>query len=65
MAVQYYGAAIGAQKAVDVTEDTSTTSAVIELAVTYTTLGMSKHHVLNALSALREYILQDAWPPNT
>lgn len=65
MASKYYGAALGAQRAVDVTEDTSTTSKAIELVVVYDTSGLLKHHVLAAIDAIREYILKDEWPPNT
>lgn len=63
MATRYYGVPLGGKSAAEVTEDSSTTSAVIELAVVYTTSGMERQDVLNALEALQQRVIQQPWPP--
>lgn len=63
MTDRYYGADLGASTHDDVTEDTSTTSKAIELRVTYTTTGLNKLQLLNALEALEARIKKDNWPP--
>lgn len=63
MADRYYGAPIGADMATDVTEAGSTTSAAVELRVTYDATGANKMEVLKALGAIEQAITQDTWPP--
>lgn len=61
MAVQYFGIEKGA-KFTTVTQDSSTTSKTIELAVDLAD-GASKEQVIVALQNLKDYILQNKWPP--
>ena len=65
MAVRYYGVSVGGQGAADVTIDSSTTSSDIELAVDDTNVARaaasSKQAILEALEAIREAVLQDAY----
>lgn len=63
MADRYYGVALGGELPVDVTEAGTTTSAAIELRVTYDASGASRQLVLNAVEAIRNYLIQDTWPP--
>lgn len=63
MTTRYYGVALGAQKASDVTEGSSTTSKPTELVVVTSTTGYDKHEVLLQLDAIKQRILQDNWPP--
>lgn len=62
MSTRYYGADIGVGPA-DVTESGSTTSKAVELAVVYTTSGLTKTDVLKALEAIEYKITTDPWPP--
>jgi hypothetical protein len=61
MAVQYFGIEKGA-KFTTVTQDSSTTSKTIELTVDLAD-GASKEQVIVALQNLKDYILQNKWPP--
>lgn len=63
MADRYYSVVLGEQTPSFVTEGSSTSSEAIELRVTYTTTGMDKTEVLMGLEAIKQYIIQDAWPP--
>lgn len=63
MADRFYSVVMGEQTPALVTEGGSTSSEAIELRVTYTTTGLDKRLTLMGLEAIREYILQDAWPP--
>lgn len=63
MATRYYGADIGDTMPGDITEAGSTTSKDIELAVVYDASGMDKQKVLNALDAIKNYIIADTFPP--
>lgn len=65
MADRFYSVVLGEQTPSLVTEGTSTSSEAIELRVTYDATGMDKQEVLLGLKAIEQYILQDAWPPNT
>lgn len=63
MADRFYGVDLGGKMPTEVTEAGSTTSKAIELRVTYTTTGLTKNDVLNALEALESFITCDTWPP--
>ena len=63
MAERFYGVDVGGDMPTDVTEAASTTSKVQEFRVTYTTAGLDKTKVLNALEAIRNYIIADTFPP--
>lgn len=63
MTTRYYGVALGGDMKTDVTEDSSTTSAAIELAVVYDASGMTKTAVLKAVEAIKQHIITDNWPP--
>lgn len=65
MADRFWSVDLGENIASAVTEGSSTSSEAIELRCTYTTTGVDKRTVLVALESIRNYILQDAWPPNT
>lgn len=65
MADRYYSVVLGESFPSQVTEGSSTSSEAIELRVTYTTTGLDKQGVILGLEALKAYIIQDAWPPNT
>lgn len=62
MTTRYYGADLGVGPA-DVTESSSTTSKAVELAVVFTTTGMTKTDVLKALEAIEAKVTVDPWPP--
>lgn len=59
MATQYIGADLSDNLAADVTQDTSTTSKPVELAINDAATGISKLRVLKALEAIRQKILRD------
>lgn len=63
MADRFYGADLGGKMPTEVTEAASTTSKVIELRVTYTTTGLDKVKVLDAIEAIKNYVLTDTYPP--
>lgn len=63
MATRYYGVNIGGMMPVNVSESGSTTSRAVELVVTYDAAGANKMMVLNALEAIKNYIIQDNYPP--
>lgn len=63
MATRYYGANIGATMPTEVTESGSTTSSTVELVVVYDATGANKTKVLNALEAIKNYIIKDTYPP--
>jgi hypothetical protein len=61
MAVQYFGIEKGG-KFTTVTQDSSSTGKTIEVAVDLAD-GASKEQVIVALQNLKDYILQNKWPP--
>ncbi len=63
MTDRFYGADLGADLPTDVTEAASTTSKIVELRVAYDTTGLDRLKVVNALEAIKNYIIQDNWPP--
>jgi hypothetical protein len=63
MATRYYGAAIGGMEPADVSEAGSTTSLPVEIAIVYDATGMTKMLALQAIEAIRNAIIKDAWPP--
>lgn len=63
MATRYYGANIGATMPTEVSESGSTTSSTVELVVVYDATGADKVSVLNAIEAIKNYIIQDTYPP--
>ena len=63
MTIRYYGANIGATMPTEVSESSSTTSRTVELAVDFDATGANKHVVLNALEAIKNYIIMDTYPP--
>ena len=63
MANRFYGANIGATMPTEVTESGSTTSRTVEVAVVYDATGANKHTILNALEAIKNYIIKDTYPP--
>ena len=66
MAERYYSVVLGEQTPSLVTEATSSTAGdAIEVRVTYTATNLDKQHVLLGLDTIKQYIIQDAWPPNT
>lgn len=65
MANRYYQAALGAETKEEVVEASSSSLAWVEVAITYTLSGNSKMDALKAIEAIKQYIIADAWPPNT
>lgn len=63
MADRFFGANIGANFPADVLESGSTTSRTVEVRVTYDATGADKVEVLSALEAIKNYIIQDNYPP--
>jgi hypothetical protein len=59
----FYGVGLGGGMPLDVTVDTSTTSAVCELQVDWGDADVNRLRVLNALKALAAYITRDTWAP--
>lgn len=64
MTTHYFGAALGESMKEEVTVDTSTTSAVIELAVVTSTSGLDKLVALDGLEAIKQAIIAGNWPPS-
>jgi len=60
---RYYGVSVGGGMPTEVTEASSTTSSTVELAVVYDATGADKVQVLNAIEAIKNYIIQDTYPP--
>lgn len=66
MAERYYSVVLGEQTPALVTEGSSSTAGeAIEVRVTYDATNLDKQHVLLGLDTIKQYIIQDAWPPNT
>lgn len=65
MADRYYRAALGAETKEEVVEAATSSLVWCEFACTYTLSGNSKLDALKALRAIEQYIIADAWPPNT
>ena len=65
MTDRFYSVVVGEEKPSMVTEGSSTSSEAIELRVEFDATNMDKQSVLLGLEALKLYIIQDAWPPNT
>jgi hypothetical protein len=63
MADRWYNAPLGAQIAQEVTEGAADTSQYAAFRVTYDATGNKKEMTLLALEAIRQYVLQDNWPP--
>lgn len=63
MADRFYGADLGTKMPAEVTEAASTTSKAIEVRVTYTTTGLTKNDVLNAIEAIKMAVIADTWAP--
>lgn len=63
MATRYFGVNIGGTMPGDVSEAGSTTSRTVELVVVYDATGANKVTVLNALEAIKNYIVRDTYPP--
>ena len=63
MATRYYGVNVGGKMPTDVSEAGSTTSRTVELAVVYDATGANKVQVLDAIEAIKNYIIQDTYPP--
>lgn len=59
----FYGVALGGDMPLDVTVDTSTTSAIYELEIDWAETGCTRLKVLNALAALAGYIARDTFAP--
>jgi hypothetical protein len=65
MATRYYRVPLGGSVKQDVTEAASSSLVWVEVQCVYDLSGNSKIEFLNALEAVRQYVLGDAWPPNT
>lgn len=64
MASRFYGVSVGGQQPADVSESGSTTSRSVELQLVYDASGMTKQGALNAIEAIKNYIIAvDSWPP--
>lgn len=63
MTDRFYNAPLGAQIAQEVAEGAADTSQYLAVRVTYDATGNSKEMTLLALEAVRQYVLQDSWPP--
>lgn len=63
MATRYYGVNVGGGFPTEVSEAGSTTSRTVELAVVYDATGANKVQVLNAIEAIKNYIIEDNYPP--
>lgn len=63
MADRFYGADLGVKMPAEVVEAGSTTSKAVEVRVTYTTSGLTKNDVLNALEAIKNAVMADTWAP--
>lgn len=65
MATRYYRVPLGGSVAQDVTEAASSSLVWVEVQCVYDLSGNSKNELLQALDAVKQYVLGDAWPPNT
>lgn len=65
MTDRFYSVVLGEHTPSLVTEGASTSSEAIELRVEFDATGMDKNSVLRGIDAIKHYILEDAWPPNT
>ncbi len=66
MTDRYYSVVLGEHIPSLVTEGASSTAGdAVEVRVTFDATGMDKQRALLGLDAIKQYILQDAWPPNT
>lgn len=64
MADRYYSVPVGGDIPENVTEAASATpAAFVDVRVTYDASGNSKEAFYKALEAVKDYILQDNWPP--
>lgn len=63
MADRFYGADLGVKMPAEVVESATTTSKAIEVRVTYTTTGLTKVDVLNAIEAIKNAVTVDTWAP--
>ena len=63
MADRFYGADLGVKMPAEVVEAATTTSKAIEVRVTYTTTGLTKNDVLNAIEAIKMAVIADTWAP--
>lgn len=60
---RYYGMDVGKSLPSDVKESSSSTGRDIEIVVVFNTPTADKRRVLEALNALKYYLLFDGWPP--
>lgn len=64
MADRYYAVSLGGDTPLDVTEGAAATpAAFVDVRLTYDATGASKLEVVKALEAVRNYVLQDTFPP--
>lgn len=64
MADRYYAVALGGDLPENVTEGAAATpAAFIDVRMTYDATGASKEQAVKALNAVRDFILQDSFPP--
>ena len=64
MAARFFGVAQGGKLAKDVTEQLTTPGLAYEFQIANTTAtGATKIECLNALEAIKNYIIADTWPP--
>lgn len=61
MANRYYGVDRGGEKK-DITEDSSTTSKDVEVVIDLSP-GMDRAEALIMLEYIKQYIMEDTWPP--
>ncbi len=60
---RYYGVDVGSSLPSQVEESASSTGRDIEIVVVFNTPTADKRRVLEALNALKYYLLFDTWPP--
>ena len=66
MADRFYSVILGEHVPSTVTEGAASTAGdAVELRVTFDATGMDKQRALIGVDAIKMYILQDHWPPNT
>jgi hypothetical protein len=63
MAERFWNAPLGAQIPQEVAEGASDTLQYVSVRCTFDATGNSKELALLAINAVRDYILQDTWPP--
>lgn len=64
MADRYYAVALGGDLPENVTEGAAATpAAFVDVRLTYDASGASREQAIKAINAVRDYILQDAFPP--